>query len=132
MRIKILLIALVLFLAGCGGRSEENTVLPTRAQSAVNGPRAVPDASTPDLPATWTPSPTQIATTPIPAGDPDTSVSNNTSVGAGQRTHEVKAGDTLGEIAQQYGVSLSDLVAANDIENINVIEVGTILIIPGG
>jgi len=40
------------------------------------------------------------------------------------RTHTVVAGDTLSEIAAQYGVALDDLVAWNDIEDPTRITVG--------
>lgn len=40
------------------------------------------------------------------------------------KTHTVKAGDTLSEIAQKYGLSVKDLVKWNDIENPHDIKVG--------
>jgi LysM repeat protein len=40
-------------------------------------------------------------------------------------------GDTLAEIAEQFGVDLNDLAQLNGIEDIDVIEVGQILQIPG-
>jgi LysM repeat protein len=46
-------------------------------------------------------------------------------------THEVKRGETLAAIAQQYGVTVADIVAANGISNPNVIAVGKVLTIPG-
>ena len=45
--------------------------------------------------------------------------------------YTVKRGDTLGNIARDNGVSLSDLVEANDISNPNLIHVGQVLVIPG-
>ena len=45
--------------------------------------------------------------------------------------YTVRRGDTLGRIARENGVSLSDLVGANDISNPNLIHVGQILVIPG-
>jgi len=44
--------------------------------------------------------------------------------------YTVQEGDTLGEIAQTYGVSTQDLIAANDLANPNVLHVGQTLIIP--
>ncbi len=46
--------------------------------------------------------------------------------------HTVQSGETLFQIAQKYGVSLSDLAAANDIVNINHIYAGQVLVIPDG
>lgn len=46
-------------------------------------------------------------------------------------TYTVQPGDTLGLIAGQFGVSVNDLAAANGIEDVNVLEVGQVLVIPG-
>ncbi len=48
----------------------------------------------------------------------------------GQTVHVVQAGETLFRIAQTYGVTVDDLVAANNLPNRNVIHVGQRLIIP--
>ncbi|MBN2565492.1 MAG: LysM peptidoglycan-binding domain-containing protein [Candidatus Eisenbacteria bacterium] len=45
-------------------------------------------------------------------------------------SHEVKRGETLAQIAQQYGVTIADIVQANGISNPNVIPVGKVLVIP--
>lgn len=42
----------------------------------------------------------------------------------------VKAGDTLSTIAQQYGVTIEDLIAVNRLTDPNLLRVGQILIIP--
>jgi LasA protease len=44
--------------------------------------------------------------------------------------HEVKSGDTLGQIANQYGVSLDQLMEENGLVDPNVLEVGRVLTIP--
>lgn len=48
----------------------------------------------------------------------------------GQTTYVVKPGDTLYKIAARYGVTVSAIVAANNIANPNLILVGQVLIIP--
>ena len=48
------------------------------------------------------------------------------------RTYTVQAGDTLGDIARKFEVDIEDLIAANDLPNPDVLEVGQELIIPGG
>lgn|GEM_PF-4301097 len=48
-----------------------------------------------------------------------------------QQKYVVQAGDTLFQIATQYGVSLEDLVAANQIADPDRIAVGQELLIPG-
>lgn len=45
--------------------------------------------------------------------------------------YTVERGDTLGDIARDQGVSLADLVDANDIANANLIYPGQVLVIPG-
>lgn len=47
------------------------------------------------------------------------------------QTYTVVAGDTLGEIATRFGVSVEALAAANGITDPNVLEVGQVLTIPG-
>lgn len=42
----------------------------------------------------------------------------------------VQAGDTLGQISDQFGVSIQAIADANNIENIDVLEVGQELVIP--
>ena len=43
----------------------------------------------------------------------------------------VKAGDSLSAIAQQYGVSMQAIMAANNISNSSLIYAGQRLVIPG-
>jgi nucleoid-associated protein YgaU len=45
--------------------------------------------------------------------------------------HVVKPGETLASIAAKYGVTVSDLIAANKIQNPDIIPVGAKLVIPG-
>src|SRR5690606_16786901 len=45
--------------------------------------------------------------------------------------YTVQRGDTLGEIARDHGVKLSELVKANDIPNPDLIYPGQVLVIPG-
>ena len=63
----------------------------------------------------------------IPAS-PDDRYSADATVGD---RHVVGPGETLGSIAGQYGVSRADLMAANGINNPNVIREGQRLVIPG-
>lgn len=45
--------------------------------------------------------------------------------------YKVERGDTLGRIAREHGVSLSELIKANNISNPNLIYTGQVLTIPG-
>jgi LysM repeat protein len=50
----------------------------------------------------------------------------------GPPVHVVRAGETLGSLSQLYDVTLEDLMAANGIDNPDLISVGQQLIIPVG
>lgn len=50
--------------------------------------------------------------------------------GSGQRIHVVQRGETLFSIAQQYGVTVQQIVDANNLQNPNVLSPGQQLIIP--
>lgn len=45
-------------------------------------------------------------------------------------SYQVQAGDTLGQIATLYGISLEQLSEANELVNPNVLEVGQTLVVP--
>jgi LysM repeat protein len=62
----------------------------------------------------------------------DTTAEQNIVADGGEVVHVVQAGETLGYIAQLYAVSLADLVAANNIGNVDVLEVGQELIVKAG
>lgn len=57
-------------------------------------------------------------------------VDDITISGSSKKTYKVKSGDTLSEIAQKFGTTISALVKANNIADPNKIYVGQILIIP--
>jgi N-acetylmuramoyl-L-alanine amidase len=69
-----------------------------------------------------------------PAATPQPQVSNATPTvsGApgGQRTHVVRAGDTLFAIAREYGVTVQAIVEANDLSNPDRLDLGQELVIP--
>lgn len=80
------------------------------------------------IPPTWTP--LSGTTGNVEQG---TGAANGTAVPGfppGTETYTVQAGDTLADIALHYGVSVYDLAEANNIENIDLIEVGQVLVIP--
>jgi LysM repeat protein len=129
MRQTLVLLLFVLLLAGCrNAAGDMPTLAPAPAQEAPatgdsdNGasPRVTPK---PGLPPTWTPAPTSDLPGPMPT------VSGRQPT-AEPLTYEVKRGDTLAEIAQEFAVPLAELARVNNIENIDRIEVGLVLIIP--
>ncbi|MEM9774910.1 MAG: LysM peptidoglycan-binding domain-containing protein, partial [Chloroflexota bacterium] len=53
------------------------------------------------------------------------------AVYANDRTHTVAPGQTVYAISRLYGVPVSDIIAANNLVNPNLIKVGQVLVIPG-
>ncbi len=66
----------------------------------------------------------------IPASSNTATSATNKSENQSAATYTVQRGDTLAVIAQRYGVSVLDLAQANDIANINYLDVGQVLRIP--
>lgn len=92
--------------------------------------------SPPQLPAFLrrsTPTPEPTATLPPPSDTPtpsDTPEPTLTPTPSGPITYIVEEGDTLFSIAQQFGVTMDMLIAANDFEDPDSIGVGTQITIP--
>jgi len=123
----ILLIAFVI--AGCGSSDAAQPLPDLLEPSDVAPPvddsprgEATPDSG---LPPTWTPAPQTGAGHVF-----DVSGQQEVQVTGTRTIHIVRPGDTLGQIAERYGVSVADLARVNNIQNINIIEVGDELIIP--
>lgn len=100
------------------------TASPTARQTST--PTSLPTRS-PEPSRNATPSPTPSASavpsrTPPPATTPSTPVP--------QRTYVVQESDTLGSIAQQFGVTVEAIQAANQIADPDEITVGQVLVIP--
>ncbi|MEM8857958.1 MAG: LysM peptidoglycan-binding domain-containing protein [Chloroflexota bacterium] len=77
----------------------------------------------------------QVLTIPGVDGGGDDSSNNPTPTPAPtgeQRTHTVQRGQTLGQIAQLYGVTANQIATANQLLNVNLIYAGQVLVIPGG
>ncbi len=67
----------------------------------------------------------ETVTTDAAATTADTAPAATTDV-----TYTIQPGDTLNKIAQEYGVSVADLIAANNFANPNAIFPGTQIVIP--
>ena len=98
-------VMLTLATIGCGGADRILPPTITLVRPPTDAPRS-----------TDTPAPTH---TVRPRPDPV------------QTIHIVQRGETLSEIAKQYGVSLDALIATNDIADPHLIKIGQELIIPG-
>ncbi|HEY4691504.1 MAG TPA: FxLYD domain-containing protein [Anaerolineae bacterium] len=99
-------------LTGCGGRPTDAPT-PTVAPLGVVLPTSTPRAT--HLPGERTPPPTL---TPAPTPTPV--------------IHIVQPGETLIDIAQEYGSTLDALQAANGVLNPETLQIGQVLIIPAG
>jgi len=102
-------------LAACSGGDDDATPSPTAVVDATPAPTATPMASIPD--------PILVTRTGLPGG-------------GGTATEEaveyvVEAGDTLGAIAERFGVDLDVIRQANDLED-DFLSEGQTLIIPRG
>ena len=95
-------------LTACGGDSPlDIAATPTAAATAVS--------SQPTLPPN--PTPTVAPTEEVPAA-------------GGEQEYVVQDGDTLGAIAEQFGVTIDAIIQANSIADANFIVPGETLIIP--
>jgi LysM repeat protein len=66
-----------------------------------------------------------------PAVEPAPVATTGPSTAAGQQVYTIVPGDTLSSIAQRFGVTIADLVEANDLPNPDSLRIGDELIIPG-
>lgn len=66
--------------------------------------------------------------TPLPTLTP--SAVPTIDISSAAQTHTVQAGETLFRIAQQYGLTVDELLAANALVDPNVLSRGTVLVIP--
>jgi LysM repeat protein len=97
---------LALMLTACGGGDDD---VPT------------PTAT---FPAALPTEPPLLEATPEPTEEVDGTTQ------AGGQEYTVQSGDTLGAIADQFGVTVDAIVAANDIANADLIQPGDVLTIP--
>lgn len=79
---------------------------------------------TPFLPATRAPG------TPILTPTPDVPHQAPGTANGGPQQYVVQPGDTLGLIAQRFGVTLAALIQANELVNPDILEVGQVITIP--
>jgi LysM repeat protein len=98
-------------------------------------PTAAPTATVAPAPAALptAASPTSPGATPLPAAPQSAVVTATpvpTPVPSGPRVYVVREGDTLWSVAQEHGVTVEELMEANDLEDRNYIWWGQRLVIP--
>lgn len=94
----------------------------------------VPPITTPvvETPVTTEPYPGPAEPTPETVETPATAIPEPTPAPpTGETVHVVQPGETLFRISQRYGVSVETIAAANNIADVNRLNVGQQLIIPG-
>ena len=136
-----LILLLLLVLGSCSSAEEaaDTTApaeLPTAAAPAavdveieVESPRAEDEPEESGLPPTFTPEPTLPPNDSAPVSVEVNELGTPMPQSA-QQTYTVQAGDTLAEIAADFGITLDALVEANNIADIDQIEIGDTLVIP--
>ncbi len=117
-------ISLSLLLAGCVQPAPQSEVW--RPASAIT-PLAVSDSNLAGINAQFPP--TRAPGTPILTPTPDAPHAIPTSR-VQDEEYTIQSGDTLGKVASAYGVSLEEIINANEIANPNLVEVGQNVIIP--
>lgn len=107
-----------------------NTVDPTVPLTDTVQPGTVPSGTITieDGDGTGVVQPTDPVTDTAETAPPATE--SETVTGPPDSVHVVQAGETLGTIAQLYGVTIEDIAAANNLDNINILSVGQELTIP--
>ena len=134
--VLLLLVALAVGLGGCErAKPAPPTATSEMGRQAATGtpvvtaepsPEAPPgESATPPTPPEETPTsaPAQPTAAPSPPPPPVTTEGIE---------YVVRWGDTVDLIAGRYGVSVQDIVAANNLTDPNLIRAGDVLIIPGG
>ena len=128
-QITWLFLSFVLLMTACGsGEPTLATLVPTISSGDGNStlasdesPRSGEDAPSGMIPPTWTPG---------PAPDELSIQQPVFATRAPDKTYIVQPGDTLAEIAEDFGVDLDRLARANNVQNMDFIFTGQVLTIP--
>ena len=130
----IWLLLIITVITACGQNpfsNDEPVAQPTTpAPTTPPNPRVV-DTPTPSLPPTWTPGSAQnVQVNSNNNANTNGNNANNLPGVAVRTTYTIQAGDSLGAIAVEFNIPLDLLIQANNIEDPDHIEIGTVLIIP--
>ncbi len=132
MRQILVLFIFVLFGVTACQQSESAPTAESEELPTVASPATVQPTPTPSLPPTWTPPAVNANGGSSSAGNGgETAVNGNApTIGEDATVYTIQPGDSLGEIAKTYNVSVQELADINNIVNWNIIEVGDVLVIP--
>ena len=107
----------VTLLAGCGGSGGNSNA--NRNITSLHNPSSAPTATAPS-----------VLPTPLAAGNLPVASAAGSAGGSGADTYVVAAGDTLGAIADKFGISLTQLEAFNPGVDPARLQIGQTLKIP--
>ncbi len=132
---------LLLWLVSCQRPDPQVIVVATQVPLAIPptlAPVTLAPSTDSNVPLVVPPTPAQATPTPVVVmvyiGTPTPDPPHHSTAGTGgaEFTHTVNAGETLGIIAQNYGLTIDQLAQANGIGNNDFLYAGQSLLIPGG
>ncbi|MGQ9554304.1 MAG: LysM peptidoglycan-binding domain-containing protein [Anaerolineae bacterium] len=100
----------------------------TKTATSTSTPTATstrPPTATPAATPTHTPTPTSTAT-----ATPTATKKATPTIAAAVATHIVVKGETLSQIAKNYGCKVADFVAANNLADPSALQIGQVLVVP--
>ncbi len=103
--------------------ANQPTVQPTAAQQQAQRTQAALRQPTQTTPA-------QTSSRSQQSSTPQAQQSSESNPPAGSQTYQVQAGDTLWDIAQKFNTTVDAIVAANNLNNADDLQLGQTLIIP--
>lgn len=132
----VVIISIALLLLTACERPIPRDLTPAVTEVAPPDTTVVPPEGTPVIPVPTEPYPgpvdTVVATEPAPAATATPVPAATATPATGEIVHVVQPGETLYRISRQYGVSVDAIAAANNIANVNRLNVGQRLVIPTG
>ena len=140
-RLRLGLVATMLggaLLLGACSRDSAATETPAGAKGTASPSRSVTPSAAPSVSARPSASASAALSSNPPSAPPSASVapasaasSSASAAPIGGKKYVVEAGDTLGVIAEKFGVTIQQLIETNKLANPDFLTVGQELIIPG-
>ncbi len=106
-------------------------VVPTTAPELIVPTLMPPEPTIAPYPGPGeTPGETPVEATAVPEGGETIPQATPVVDPTGPQSHTVQAGETLFSISQKYNVPAAEIAAANNLANVNQLDVGQVLVIP--